>query len=79
MYDDLINKGQLYGRGFTLFGKINSNEYTPLSGDLTELIKNKFFDKLTTQIGYYQTLSRLTTMSSKEKSFALLVRYYKNF
>jgi hypothetical protein len=46
MYDDLINKGQLYGRGFTLFGKINSNEYTPLSGDLTELIKNKFFDKI---------------------------------
>ncbi len=44
-----------------------------------EFNKNKFFDKLTTQIGYYQTLSRLTTMSSKEKSFALLVRYYKNF
>ena len=44
-----------------------------------EFNKNKFFDKLTTQIGYYQTISRLTTMSSKEKSFALLVRYYKNF
>jgi|APGre2960657468_1045069.scaffolds.fasta_scaffold05514_4 hypothetical protein len=44
-----------------------------------EFNKNKFFDKLTTQIGYYQTLSRLTTMSNKEKSFALLVRYYKNF
>jgi len=41
--------------------------------------KNKFFDKLTTQIGYYQTLTRATTRSDKEKSFALLVRYYKNF
>jgi hypothetical protein len=44
-----------------------------------EFNKNKFFDKLTTQIGYYQTLSRLTTMHNKEKSYALLVRYFKNF
>ena len=44
-----------------------------------EFDKNKFFDKLTTQIGYYQALTRVASTHNKQKSFALLVRYYKNF
>ena len=45
-----------------------------------EFDKNRFFDKLTTQIGYYQTLNKnIDNVGNKNKSFALLVRYYKNF
>lgn len=45
-----------------------------------EFDKNRFFDKLTTQIGYYQTLNKnIDNIGNKNKSFALLVRYYKNF
>ena len=44
-----------------------------------EFDKNKFFDKLTTQVGYYQALTRVASTHNKQKSFALLVRYYKNF
>jgi hypothetical protein len=46
MYDDLVGKEKLYGRGFTMFGKLSSNLYIPLNEDVTELIKNKFFDKI---------------------------------
>jgi hypothetical protein len=45
MYDDLQNKERLYGRGFTLFGKLKSNMYINRN-DITELIENKFFDKI---------------------------------
>jgi hypothetical protein len=46
MYDDLINKDSLYGKGFTMYGKIKSSSFleTPLS--IPELIQNKFFDKI---------------------------------
>ena len=64
----------------------NKNRISPRqSTNITEINfgyefdKNKFFDKLTTQIGYYQTLTRETTTTNKEKSYALLVRYFKNF
>ena len=45
-----------------------------------EFDKNRFFDKLTTQIGYYQTLNKnIVNVGNKNKSIGLLVRYYKNF
>ncbi len=45
-----------------------------------EFNKNQFFDKLTAQIGFYQTLNKnIENTANRNKSFALLVRYYKNF
>ena len=44
-----------------------------------EFNKNAIFDKLTTQIGYYQTLTKTMNKTNKDKAFALLIRYYKNF
>ena len=44
-----------------------------------EFNKNAVFDKLTTQIGYYQTLTKTMNTTNKDKAFALLIRYYKNF
>ena len=46
MYDDLIGKNNLYGRGFTIYGKLPSNLYSTLDNPLIELIKNKYFDKV---------------------------------
>jgi hypothetical protein len=44
-----------------------------------EFNKNAIFDKLTTQIGYYQTLTKTMNKTNKDKAYALLIRYYKNF
>ena len=45
-----------------------------------EFNKNKFFDKLTTQIGFYQILNKnIENSANKNQAYALLVRYYKNF
>jgi hypothetical protein len=46
MYDDLVDKRSLYGRGFTMYGKIDKNLYNPLPSNPIELIQNKFFDKI---------------------------------
>jgi hypothetical protein len=46
MYDDLVNKDTLYGRGFTMYGKISKNLYSSLPNTITNLISNKFFDKI---------------------------------
>ena len=46
MYDDFENKINLYGRGFTMYGKIKNNLYSTLPGKITELISDKFFDKI---------------------------------
>jgi hypothetical protein len=46
MYDDLQNKENLYGRGFTIYGKIKSYLYSPILSNIAELIKDKFFDKI---------------------------------
>ena len=44
-----------------------------------EFDKNRFFDKLTTQIGFYQTQNKSTNSTIKDNSLAFLIRYYKNF
>jgi hypothetical protein len=44
-----------------------------------EFNKNAIFDKLTTQIGYYQTLTKTMNKTNKDKAFGFLIRYYKNF
>jgi len=44
-----------------------------------EFSKNKYFDKLTTQIGYYHNIEKNNLIDQKNKSIALLVRYFKNF
>lgn len=44
-----------------------------------EFDKNAIFDKLTTQIGFYQTLTKTIDRTNKDRAFALLIRYYKNF
>ena len=44
-----------------------------------EFNKNAIFDKLTTQIGYYQTLTKTMNITNKDKAFGFLIRYYKNF
>jgi hypothetical protein len=44
-----------------------------------EFSKNKYYDKLTTQIGYYHNIERSNLIDQKNKSIALLVRYFKNF
>ena len=41
--------------------------------------KNKYFDKLTTQIGYYQNIEKSDLLNRKNKAIAFLVRYSKNF
>lgn len=46
MYDDVMNKQNLYGRGFTMYGKISNQLYNPCPSNIVELIKNKFFDKI---------------------------------
>jgi hypothetical protein len=46
MYDDLTNKNNLYGQGFTIYGKINSSLFLEMPSDVSELIQNKFFDKI---------------------------------
>lgn len=46
MYDDFENKNSLYGRGFTMYGKIKKEQYSVLPGDVVNLISDKFFDKI---------------------------------
>lgn len=46
MYDDLQNKQNLYGRGFTMYGKLKKELYNKLPSNTVELISNKFFDKI---------------------------------
>lgn len=46
MYDDFVNKQNLYGRGFTIYGKIPKDQYLPLPDNLTNLLEDKFFDKI---------------------------------
>lgn len=46
MYDDLIGKENLYGRGFTMYGKLPSNSYSSLNNPIVELINEKYFDKI---------------------------------
>lgn len=46
MYDDFQNIKSLYGRGFTIYGKLSQNLYNSLPGNVVELIENKFFDKV---------------------------------
>ena len=46
MYDDLTDKSSLYGRGFTMYGKLNSSLYSTLPSNINDLINNKFFDKI---------------------------------
>jgi hypothetical protein len=46
MYDDITNKETLYGRGFTMYGKIPANYNLPLLDNVITLINNKFFDKI---------------------------------
>jgi len=46
MYDDVQNKSSLYGRGFTMYGKISSSLYSGLPGGVIDLIKDKYFDKI---------------------------------
>jgi hypothetical protein len=44
-----------------------------------EFSKNKYFDKLTSQIGYYQIIEDINNRNRKNKSMAILLRYFKNF
>lgn len=46
MYDNLQNKSNLYGRGFTMYGKVKSSLFSSLPATINELISNKFFDKI---------------------------------
>ena len=46
MYDDVKEKHNLYGRGFTMYGKIDSNLFSDLPDTIESLITNKFFDKI---------------------------------
>ncbi len=46
MYDDFVDKKSLYGRGFTLYGKIKKSDYNELPDNIIDLISNKFFDKI---------------------------------
>jgi hypothetical protein len=46
MYDDVTNKENLYGKGFTIYGKIKSELYSELPDKIGNLLKNKFFDKI---------------------------------
>ncbi len=48
MYDnlDIESKKKLYGRGFTISGKIDHSLYNELPGSVEELIRDKFFDKI---------------------------------
>jgi hypothetical protein len=41
--------------------------------------KNKYFDKLTTQIGYHQNIEKGDLLNRKNKAIAFLIRYSKNF
>lgn len=46
MYDDLQNKNILYGRGFTIYGKIKSSLYSTPPSNIIDMIQDKFFDKI---------------------------------
>jgi len=46
MYNNFQNKQHLYGRGFTIYGKIENTLYSEFEQNILELIKNKFFDKI---------------------------------
>jgi hypothetical protein len=46
MYDDVPNKENLYGKGFTIYGRLSKQTYSPLEGKINELIENKFFQKV---------------------------------
>jgi len=46
MYESVPNKESLYGRGFTLYGKIPEKVYSGLPASVEELIGSKFFDKI---------------------------------
>lgn len=46
MYDDLENKKNLYGRGFTMYGKIQKELFNDISSEIIEMISHKFFDKI---------------------------------
>ncbi|NBX53341.1 MAG: hypothetical protein EBT63_06820, partial [Proteobacteria bacterium] len=44
-----------------------------------EFTKNKYFDRLTTQFGYYQRIEKNADRGHKNKALSILIRYYKNF
>ena len=46
MYDDVENKQNLYGRGFTLYGKLKKELYNDIPYNINELISDNFFDKI---------------------------------
>lgn len=46
MYDDYANKENLYGRGFTMYCKINQSDYLELPDNIEVLLHNKFFEKI---------------------------------
>lgn len=46
MYNDVINKENLYGRGFTMYGKIPVDYQSQLPDNITNLIDSKYFDKI---------------------------------
>jgi len=46
MYDDLKNKQNLYGRGFTMYGKVPFKLFNDISQKITEMISDKYFDKI---------------------------------
>jgi hypothetical protein len=46
MYDTVVDKKSLYGRGFTLYGKLSENLYSEMPAPVEELIGCKFFDKI---------------------------------
>jgi hypothetical protein len=46
MYDNITNKQNLYGKGFTMYGRIPHSLYNPLPGNVVNLIQEKFFDKI---------------------------------
>lgn len=46
MYDDLKNKQNLYGRGFTMYGKVPFELFTDISQKITDMITAKYFDKI---------------------------------
>jgi len=44
-----------------------------------EFDKNKYYDKITAQIGYHQLIEKLPNQNQKNQSMAILLRYFKNF
>lgn|GEM_PF-852644 len=44
-----------------------------------EFTKNKYFDKLTTQLGYHHRTEKNADQNTNNKALSILIRYYKNF